>query len=143
VSTVVLDACVAAKWWLPAPQENLRREALNLLERYADGEIRFIVPDLFWLELGNILWKAMRQRRCPRSLADTAITEARERKFPTVSSGELLTDAFAIAAAFDRAVYDCVYVALAVAFNGELVTADERLANALATYFPVKWLGAI
>ena len=143
MSTVVLDACVAAKWWLPAPREALRPEALSLLERYAEGEIRFIVPDLFWLELGNIFWKARRQGRCSRSLADSAITETRDRSFPTISSAELLADAFAIAVDFDRTVYDSVYVALAVAVNGELVTADERLANALATYFPVKWLGAI
>lgn len=142
MTAVVLDASVAAKWWLPAPSEPLREEALTLLERYANGEIRFIVPDLFWLELGNILWKAVRQKRCPRSVADTAITETRDRNFPTVSSAELLTDAFAIALDFDRTVYDSVYVALAVAFSAELVTADERLANALASYFPVKWLGA-
>jgi len=140
---MVLDASVAAKWWLPGPREQLREEALTLLQRYARGEIRFIVPDLFWLELGNILWKAVRQKRCPRSLAESAITETFERDFPTVSSVELLTDAFTIAADFDRTVYDAVYVALAVTFNAELVTADERLANALASYFPVKWLGAV
>jgi predicted nucleic acid-binding protein len=33
-------------------------------------------------------------------------------------------------------------VALAVQFNVEMVTADERLANALAARLPVKWLGA-
>ena len=41
-----------------------------------------------------------------------------------------------------RAVYDCLYVALAVQSKSDLVTADERLANALAARFPVKWLGA-
>jgi predicted nucleic acid-binding protein len=143
VSTVVLDASVAAKWWLPLPREGLRHEALMLLERYATGEIRLIVPDLFWLEFANILWKALRQGRCKRSLADTAIRETRNRNFPTVSSVELLPEAFAIATHFDRTVYDSVYVALAVAHKAELVTADERLANALAAYLPVKWLGAV
>jgi len=141
VSTLVLDASIAAKWWLPAPRETLRHEALSLLERYAQGQIRFIVPDLFWLELANILWKALRQGRCSRSLAESAIRDTRSRNFPTISSVELLPEAFAIADNFDRTVYDSVYVALAVARKAELVTADERLANALATYFPVKWLG--
>jgi hypothetical protein len=31
---------------------------------------------------------------------------------------------------------------LAVQSKADLVTADERLANALAAHFPVKWLGA-
>ena len=143
MTEVVLDANVAAKWWLSGKEEQLRDEALDLLKRYAEGGVRFIVPDLFWPELGNIFWKAVRQRRCSRSLADAALTEMRDRKFPTFSSRELLADAFAIATKFDRTFYDSLYVALAVGFKAELVTADERLANALAVYFPVKWLGAI
>ena len=52
-------------------------------------------------------------------------------------------EAFAIATSFDRTVYDSVYAALAVVMKGHLITADERLANALAAYLPVKWLGAV
>jgi predicted nucleic acid-binding protein len=40
-------------------------------------------------------------------------------------------------------VYDCLYVALALRLKGQLVTADERLANALAAHLPVKWLGTV
>ena len=40
-------------------------------------------------------------------------------------------------------MYDCLYVALAVQSKTEWITADERLANALAARLPVKWLGAI
>ena len=53
----MLDASVAAKWWLAGKEEQLRDEALDLLKRYVEGEIRFIVPDLFWPELGNIFGK--------------------------------------------------------------------------------------
>jgi predicted nucleic acid-binding protein len=42
----------------------------------------------------------------------------------------------------DRTVYDSIYVALALQYKADLFTADERLANALAARFPVKWLGA-
>jgi predicted nucleic acid-binding protein len=65
-----------------------------------------------------------------------------ERNFPTVCSRDLLTEAFSIATAFERTVHDSLYVALAVATNSEMVTADERLANALAATLPVKWLWA-
>jgi predicted nucleic acid-binding protein len=32
-------------------------------------------------------------------------------------------------------------VALAIQFKTEMITADERLANALAAHLPVKWMG--
>jgi predicted nucleic acid-binding protein len=53
----------------------------------------------------------------------------------------VLDQALIIAIRFDRTAYDSVYVALAESRRTQLVTADERLANALAAYFPVKWLG--
>ena len=62
----VLDASVAAKWFLPASGETLTEEALRLLEGYVKGDTRFLVPDLFWPEFGNILWKAVRLGRISR-----------------------------------------------------------------------------
>jgi predicted nucleic acid-binding protein len=141
VTTVVADASVLAKWFLP--DETLREQAMQLLSRYTLGELRLIVPDLFWPEFGNILWKAVRQGRCSQQSANTAVSSIRERNLPTISSRDLIADAFAIASKFNRTVYDGLYVALAMALNTQLVTADERLANALAAYLPVKWLGSI
>jgi predicted nucleic acid-binding protein len=143
MSVVVVDASVAAKWVLPARGETLATEALDLLRRYAAGEILFVVPDLFWAEVGNILWKTVRQKRLTKSLAERALASLKERNFPTVPSRGLLDLAFAIANAFDRTVYDSLYVALAVDSKGQFITADERLANALAAHLPTKWLGAI
>jgi len=143
VNTYVIDGSVAAKWVLPANGETLTREALELLRRYAAGDVRFVVPDLFWAEFGNILWKAVRQRRLRTASAETAIRAMRDRNFPTVSSHTLLVEAFAIATAFDRAVYDALYVALAITSKSQLITADERLANALAAHLPIKWLGSL
>ena len=47
------------------------------------------------------------------------------------ASASLIHGALEIATLTDRAVYDAMYVALAVALGGPLVTADRRLANAL------------
>jgi predicted nucleic acid-binding protein len=143
MSLLVLDAGVAAKWFLPAAGETLADEALQLLCRYSSGQLRFIVPDLFWAEFGNVLWKAVRLGRWTIGAAETAISDLKERKITTVPSLPLLESAFAIAAAFDRTVYDSLYVALAVISKAQLVTADERLARALAADFPVKWLGSV
>jgi predicted nucleic acid-binding protein len=142
MKTLILDASVAAKWFLPVAGEPLTEEALELLKGYASGDLRFLVPDLFWAELANVFWKAVRQRRWTQASAETALRSARERNFSTIPSLPLLDDALSIAVTFDRSVYDSLYVAAALAAKTDLVTADERLANALAAHLPVKWLGS-
>jgi predicted nucleic acid-binding protein len=142
LTSLVLDASVAVKWAIPSTNETLTGESLQLLKRYTQGEINFIVPDVFWAEVGNVLWKGVRQRRWQQAVAERAASDMRKRNFFTVSSLELLSDALRIAFANNRSVYDCLYVALAIQFKTEMITADERLANALAARLPVKWLGA-
>ncbi len=142
MTSLVLDASVAVKWAIPSTSETLTGESLQLLKRYTQGEINFIVPDVFWAEVGNVLWKGVRRRRWQKAVAERAASDMRKRNFFTVSSLDLLSDAVRIAFANDRSVYDCLYVALAIQFKIEMITADERLANALAARLPVKWLGA-
>lgn len=139
----VVDASVAAKWCLPPKDEPLADEAIGLLQRYTRQEIFLLVPDVFWAELGNLLWKAVRKGRCSEAAAKEALAALRSYKMPTVSSLALLDLAFRIALTFQRSVYDSLYVALAVDAKAQLITADERLASALAARLPVKWLGGL
>jgi len=57
LNSLVLDASVAIKWAMPLAREPLTDESLRLLKRYVDGEVEFIVPDVFWAEVGNVLWE--------------------------------------------------------------------------------------
>jgi predicted nucleic acid-binding protein len=139
---VIVDASVAAKWLLPRVHEPLADEASQLLAQYSHGEVEFVVPDLFWAEMGNLLWKAVRLKRCGLSDTKIALALLNQYGFPTIPSKSLLDLAIGIATAFDRTVYDSLYVALAVSSKSQLITADEKLANALAAQMPVKWLGA-
>lgn len=143
MSTFVLDASVAVKWAMPLANEPLTGESLRLFKRYRDGEVDFVVPDIFWAELGNVLWKGVRRGRWSRGDAESAAKDFALRDFTTVSCLSLFAEALKIAFAHDRSIYDCFYAALAVQAKAELITADERLANALAARFPVKWLGAL
>jgi predicted nucleic acid-binding protein len=143
VTGFVLDASVAAKWMLPAKNELLRPEAYRLLDDFAAGTVKLVVPDIFWAECGSIVWKAVRQQRFSRANAESAIALMLSREIPTVPSAKLLDDALGIAFDNDRTVYDSLYVALALQSKIPLITADERLANALAARYPVKWLGAL
>ena len=69
MTSIVLDASVAAKWLLPSAAEPLADEAFELLRRYVRAEIRFLVPDIFWPETANLLWKAARLGRCTKKAA--------------------------------------------------------------------------
>jgi predicted nucleic acid-binding protein len=142
VNAYVLDASVAAKWVLPARDENLVEESRTVLEGYMAGRLSLAVPDLFWTEMGNILWKANRLKRMTAEGVEDGIVRLMELNIRTSPSRSLLADALSIAVSFDRTVYDSLYIAMAVTTGRPLLTADEKLANALAAYFPVRWLGA-
>jgi predicted nucleic acid-binding protein len=140
--TLVLDASVAVKWVFPDAVEPLTNEALSLFQRYKNGEVDFVVPDVFWAELANVLWKGAHRGRWTRRDAQNIVADFNARDFTTVSSNALVPEALRIAFAYDRNIHDCLYAALAVEAGVDLITADERLANALAARFPLKWLGA-
>jgi predicted nucleic acid-binding protein len=142
LNRLVLDASVAIQWAMPSAREPLTDESVQLLKRYIDGEVEFIVPDVFWAEIANLLWKGARQRRWRRDEAEAVAADMKARDFATVSSLVLMPEALRIAFAYDRSIYDSLYVALAIQSKTEVITADERLANALAAHLPVKWLGA-
>ena len=141
MTSYVLDASVAAKWFLRVG-EPLAAEALQLFKSYKTGGTDFLVPDLFFAEFGNILWKAQLRGRCDATFADSAIRELISSGFPTFPSASLIETAIQLARAYQRTIYDCIYVALAVETRSEMVTADERLANSLPG-LPVVWLGLL
>jgi predicted nucleic acid-binding protein len=143
VSVFVVDASVAIKWLLPSEREPLHAEALSWLDRHMNGEVKFVVPDLFWAEIGNFLWKSIRYARLTAAIAQTALDELKGRGLEAVPCSSLVDAALEIAVAYQRSAYDSFYVALALQTKTELITADEKLANALATHLPVKWLGAL
>jgi predicted nucleic acid-binding protein len=143
LNLIVPDAGVAAKWFLPRSNETLAAEAIGILREYERGRIEFIVPGVFWAEVGNIFWKASRVRRWTPEDAAAATGAIVDRRFPTIADSDLLPDAIAIALETGQTVYDSLYVALALRYNAAMVTADERLANSLAARLPVKWLGGM
>jgi predicted nucleic acid-binding protein len=142
VTPTVVDASVAVKWCLPRDHEDLVLQAEQLLVSYRSGAEIFLVPDLFWLEVANALSKAVWKQKIDVETAVTSFRVVSDLRIPTVSSVDLVPRALRLAVEYRRTVYDSVYVALALRVNAILITADERLANALAAQLPVKWLGA-
>jgi predicted nucleic acid-binding protein len=143
VTEIVVDVSVAAKWVLPRKNESFVDQAADLLRRYSAGEISVVVPDVFWAELGNVLWKAAQAGRCSGPDAIAGLDFVRKYHLPSIASSALIEHALEIAIVFGQTVYDALYVALAVESNAQLVTADEKLARGVAPHLPVKWIGAI
>lgn len=142
MTPIVVDASVAVKWCLPGNNEDLLPQAEELLASYRTGAELFLVPDLFWLEVGNAIWKAAQKQKIDAETAARNLRTISDLKIPTVPSFDLVPQALQLAIKHGRTVYDAIYVALALRLKADLITADERLANALAAHLPVKWLGA-
>lgn len=125
MSDLIVDASVAAKW---AIQEEHSVAALRLL----DGRHRLLAPDLIWAELGNIIWKCHRRGGLDRDDVPALVGQFRAVPLHVHPSEPLLPTAVDLAIQTQRTVYDCLYLALAHREGCKMVTADERLVNALA-----------
>jgi len=116
---VVVDASIAVKWFVPEIHS-------EFAARLLDPEFIVSAPDLIGPELGNTLWKKVRrQETTPEEAAEILKT------FPSLGveiypSSDLLSSAFEVAVALDRTVYDSLYLALAIAQDGTLMTADRK-----------------
>ena len=140
--TCVVDANVAAKWLLPAAGEGLLDQANHLVALHVRRELQLLAPDLIGAEIGNVLWKAVRRNRISQAEAENSLRRFNDLAIQVIPASDLLVQALQIAVVCDRSFYDSLYVALALTTKTELVTADERLVNALGSRFPVRWLGA-
>ena len=124
MSAYVADASVAVKWYVPEIHSD---EALRLLE--PGNELH--VPDLMQAEVGNILWKKTRHAEISSAEARRVARALLAAPLHVHATAPLLDGALDIALRADRTVYDALYVALAVALDIPLVTADRRLFHAL------------
>src|SRR5438034_8812667 len=115
----VVDASVAIKWFVP---EIHSAAAARLL----DTEFVLCAPDLIGPEFGNILWKKTRRAEITRHEADQILGAFERVALEIYPSRALLAAAFELGVALDRSVYDCLYLALAVAEDCALITADAK-----------------
>ncbi len=128
----VLDANVAVKLFLSEP---FTQEVTLLFAEYiAHPEYEpFVVPDLFYIECANILWKrVMRRKDLEARLARQHIADLRHLQIPSVGMATLAERAVEIGMIYDITSYDASYVALAEECGVPLLTGDQRLINSLA-----------
>jgi predicted nucleic acid-binding protein len=117
------DAGLGVKWFVPEPDAD---QAVRLL----DARFELHVPSYFFTEAASVL---QRKVTVDRTLSEAEGLNAFQflRTVPmTIHATEaLLEDAFRYGVRYRRPVYDGLYLVLAVALGGRVVTADRRLYN--------------
>ena len=129
----MLDACVAIKWYVP---EALSDTALAL----AVTEPRWIVPDLFYPEVGNVLWKKVNRHEIDEETARDIMASLLALGIEVYATKPLIDFAIGLACRFQCTVYDGLYLALAVEEESQLVTADREFYDAMSRTTLVKHL---
>jgi predicted nucleic acid-binding protein len=123
VNRVVVDASVAVKWVLREEHGGTARRVLSTS--------RLLAPRLLWADVGNALWKRHRRGEASGAEVRRMLAEVRRLPVTTFAHWPLLPKALDLAIALDQTVYDCLYLALAEARRGIMVTADRRLHEAV------------
>ena len=136
----VVDASVGIKLFLI---ESLSAQVDLLFNHLTDDPpSRFYVPDLFFIECANILWKYVRRFDYPAETAQRDVSDLTRLPLQVVSTAALVKDALSLAVAHGVTAYDATYAVLAQRLSLPLVTADAALVCALEdTGLEVRFLG--
>lgn len=130
IDACVVDASVGIKLFL---EEEGTEQATRLFQGLAQNpSSRFYVPDLFFVECANILWKYARRFDYPAENAHQDLVDLRALALRSVSTADLVSPGLELALEYEITAYDACYVALAKGTNLPLITADRPLARKLA-----------
>ena len=132
---VIVDASVALSWVLPG---GVSDKTLALRDRCAeDPAFTLVVPPIFWSEVANALWAAVRRHRLDRIMATMAIGALLDYGFETWAPDIL--ECMDIAFEQEIAVYDASYLQLAKETDSTLWTIDQLMSKAaVALGIPVE-----
>ena len=122
---LVVDASVAVKWFVD-------EEGSDVADALLDGRRELHAPRLMAAEVGNALWRKVRMGEMERAQAEIRIAAISQIAIRWADDETICSDAIRIAIDLDRAIYDCMYLALAHRIGATMATADTRFANALA-----------
>ncbi|MFL5800784.1 MAG: type II toxin-antitoxin system VapC family toxin [Roseiflexaceae bacterium] len=139
MSQLVVDSSVMVKWFIVEPYST---EARRILSDYQAGLLTLLAPDLLNAEIGNIVWKKHVLQGMAAADAQLIIDTFRTLTVVQTPNASLLDAAYRLAVTHRRTVYDMLYVALSIQESCQLVTADEKLVNAIGAALPnIIWLG--
>ena len=124
----VVDASVAIKKFIIEP---LTPKVDQLFDHLNDPNSRLYIPDLFYIECTNIVWKYIRAGLYDSAEAQANFADLNFLRFTSTPTVDLMMEAIAISVAHGISAYDACYVALSRQNNVPLLTQDQRLVNTL------------
>ncbi len=130
----VVDSSVVVKWFLKEPS---RPEAVRLLRMYREQKIRLVAPALLMSEVCSVFCKRFRRGELTAPAVGDAYRLLKLNAPVLIADAESMDDAVRLALASGQAVYDCLYLALALRRRCEMITADTRFHAVMAAQFPV------
>lgn len=127
----VVDASVAIKLFVDQPFSDRAIALFSQLEIVRSAQ--FHVPDLFYVECANVLWRYVRVASYPADRAREGLARLKRLALQSATTSDLITNAFDLALAHRISAYDACYVELAQRLNIPLITADQKLVQALSS----------
>jgi predicted nucleic acid-binding protein len=124
VTRYVVGASVVIKWFIP----EIHSEAA-IRVRYS--HYRLHVPALITLEIGNVVAKKIRRGELTRAEGGVILRELKHLPLQRHADERLFPAAYQLALDTQRSVYDCLYLALAEAIDGIMITADHKFYSSL------------
>ena len=129
MTLLCVDGSVAPKWWIP----EVYREEAELLR---GSQFDLIGPSLLPMELASMFVKKFRRNLISAEQLTRFSVEIRDIPVRIVGIDSILSTAMELAANYHPSLYDCLYAALALREECQVVTADRPFYDALAQPFP-------
>jgi predicted nucleic acid-binding protein len=137
---MVVDASAILKWYLL--DEAHGAQALVLLQQCTAGELEILAPSLLAYELMNGLVIAGRRARLDQNAISLSFKGFMSLGIRFYEFSFFADKMLQYCHLYGRSVYDSSYLALAEQEGVDLITADERLFNAVQKDLPwVRWIG--
>ena len=136
----VVDASVGIK--LVVEEEYADKARHLFLQMAKCPDCIFFVPDLFYVECANVLWKYVKRFDYSHKDARAHLEYMHALDIVSIEADAVTTAALAIALEHSISVYDACYVAVSEHTNTPLITADMRLVRQLrGAVYQIRYLG--
>ncbi len=123
----IIDSSVGTKWIF---QEDLTEKAEEVLQAIRRRKSKFIVPEIFFLEIANACWKRFQRGVITYHEAVRAFDQILGVPLRIYPGHELADMALETAMRLRVPVYDAIYLTLAEIHVSPVITADNKLVEA-------------